>query len=226
MLSGFLPTNTKSNRTQEQEPGLNIKGRASGPCIVIGSNFAPGTTAEDIESAFSPTGGDILQCRLTKTFPSVTAELVFAERQGAENVVATFNSQKADGRIILVRIDTGANPSTVLAQSKAVTALPGNTKSAFDSSRELADKERRESRRPAEVQDGRFGFEDPVQRSQQQPADLYDQDTRNGNRDQSWRGNRRRNPPQHNGDKADLYSDTMMVDQQPSNRQANNRRRY
>ncbi|KAK2836865.1 hypothetical protein FQN49_006641 [Arthroderma sp. PD_2] len=227
MLSGFLPTNTKTTRAQEQQPGLNIKGRASGPCLVIGSNFAPGTTAEDIESAFSSTGGDILQCRLTKTFPSVTAQLVFAERQGAEGVVAAFNSQKADGRIIQVRIEPGVVPSFGSSQSNAAASFPGNTKSAFDSSRELADKERRESRRPADVQDGRFGFEDPVQHSrQQQQPDLYDQDARNSNRNQTWRGNRRRNPQQHNGAKPDLYSDTMMVDQQPSTRQTNNRRRH
>ncbi|KAM5429634.1 hypothetical protein McanMca71_007064 [Microsporum canis] len=220
LLSGFLADNT--NRVQTQEPGLNIKGRASGPCVVIGSNFAPGTTAEDIESAFSPVGGDVLQCRITKSYPSVTAEMVFAERQGADNVVAAFNSQKADGRVIQVRIDT-ADASTILARSNV--ASTGRAKSAFDNSRELADKERRENRRPADFQDGRFGFEDPAQQSRHQQSDLYDQDSRNNNRNQSWRGNRRRNQQQHNAEKPDLYSDAMMVDSQPSHRQTNNRRR-
>lgn len=94
LLSGVLPIIDNTDRTKTQGPGLNIKGRASGPCVVIGSNFAPGTTAEDIEAAFSPTGGDILQCRITKSYPSVTALMVFAERRGADSVVAAFNSQK------------------------------------------------------------------------------------------------------------------------------------
>ncbi|EGD95193.1 hypothetical protein TESG_02685 [Trichophyton tonsurans CBS 112818] len=210
LLSGVLPIIDNTDRTKTQGPGLNIKGRASGPCVVIGSNFAPGTTAEDIEAAFSPTGGDILQCRITKSYPSVTAQMVFAERRGADSVVAAFNSQKADGRVIQVRIDT-ANPATVLAQSNPASAT--RTKSAFDSSRELADQERRENRRPAEFQDGRFGFADPAEHPRQQQPTSYDRDHRNNS--QNWGRTRRQTEKQPNSAKPDLY-DTMMVDSQPS----------
>ncbi|EFR05073.1 hypothetical protein MGYG_08082 [Nannizzia gypsea CBS 118893] len=221
LLSGVLPVIDKIDRTKARGPGLNIRGRASGPCVVTGSNFASGTTAEDIEAAFAPTGGDILQCIITKSYPSVTAQMVFAERRGADSVVAAFNSQKADGRVIQVRIDT-TDPSTVLAQSN--TASAAKTKSAFDSSRELADKERRENRRPADFQDGRFGFADPAEQPRQQQSNSYDSDTRNNNKNQNqnWGRNRRQNEKQHNSDKPDLYSDTMMVDSQSSHR---NRRR-
>ncbi|EEP77325.1 predicted protein [Uncinocarpus reesii 1704] len=78
------------------EPDLNIKGRAMGPTAVLGSNFAPGTTAEDIQSAFEPVGGRMLRCRLVSTYPAVMAEMMFADRRGADDVVAKFNNQKVN----------------------------------------------------------------------------------------------------------------------------------
>ncbi|EER25715.1 hypothetical protein D8B26_004187 [Coccidioides posadasii str. Silveira] len=86
------------------DPDLSIKGRATGPTIVLGSNFAPGTTAEDIQSAFEPVGGRMLRCRLIATYPAVMAEMMFADRRGADDVVTKFNNQKADGRILHIRI--------------------------------------------------------------------------------------------------------------------------
>lgn len=93
MLSSYLAENGASN-TDPPTSGLNIKGRASGPCAVVGSNFAPGTTADDIESAFSPVGGTVLGCRLLSTYPAVSAEVIFADKRGAYDVVAKFNAQK------------------------------------------------------------------------------------------------------------------------------------
>lgn len=83
-------------QTQALQPQANfsIRGTASGPCTVLGSNFAPGTTAADIQSAFEPEGGPMLHCVLVNTYPMVVAEMVFAERAGAEAVVAKFNNQK------------------------------------------------------------------------------------------------------------------------------------
>lgn len=73
---------------------FSVKGIASGPTVVLGSNFAPGTTAADIESALEPVGGTMLSCSLMVTYPSVVAEMTFADRSGAEAVVSTFNNQK------------------------------------------------------------------------------------------------------------------------------------
>lgn len=75
--------------------GINIRGVANGgPCTVIASNFAPGTTAADIEAVMSPIGGEPLGCRLLSASPTVMVELQFATKEGAENVIATFNNQK------------------------------------------------------------------------------------------------------------------------------------
>jgi hypothetical protein len=75
--------------------GFSIRGvAAGGPCTIIASNFAPGTTAADIEAVMSPIGGETLGCRLLSSNPTVMVELQFASREGAENVIATFNNQK------------------------------------------------------------------------------------------------------------------------------------
>lgn len=72
--------------------GLTIRGLA-GPFVVMAQNFAPGTTAADIESAMSPVGGLVTSCRLIKHHPIVIAEIVFESKEGADNVIATFNNQ-------------------------------------------------------------------------------------------------------------------------------------
>ena len=73
--------------------GISIRGLA-GPYVVVGSNFAPGTTAADIESAMTPIGGEMTSCRVITTAPTVIAEMVFTDKSGAENVIATFNNEK------------------------------------------------------------------------------------------------------------------------------------
>jgi hypothetical protein len=74
--------------------GFTIKGSSSGPSVVLASNFAPGTSAADIQSALEAVAGEIVSCRVTSHHPVVTAEIACAERWGAENVVANFNNQK------------------------------------------------------------------------------------------------------------------------------------
>lgn len=71
---------------------MTIRGLA-GPFVVMAQNFAPGTTAADIESAVTPVGGLVQSCRLLKTEPIVIAEIVFESKEGADNVIATFNNQ-------------------------------------------------------------------------------------------------------------------------------------
>lgn len=72
-----------------------IRGLA-GPYVVVGSNFAPGTTAADIQSAMEPVGGEVQSCKIVASSPTVIAEMTFTDKGGAENVIATFNNQKVD----------------------------------------------------------------------------------------------------------------------------------
>jgi len=84
-----------ATRSNDAAPGISIRGAATGgPCTVIASNFAPGTTAADIEAVMTPIGGETLGCRLLSSSPTVMVELQFVSREGAENVIATFNNQK------------------------------------------------------------------------------------------------------------------------------------
>ena len=72
--------------------GITIKGLA-GPYIVMAKNFAQGTTTEDIESAMTPVGGVCLSCRIVTERPTLIAEIMFESKEGADNVVSTFNNQ-------------------------------------------------------------------------------------------------------------------------------------
>ncbi|KAI5922148.1 hypothetical protein F4810DRAFT_297255 [Camillea tinctor] len=93
--------------TQPMGQGMSIRGLA-GPFIVLAQNFAPGTTAADIESAMTPVGGLVTSCRLVKTHPLVIAEIVFESKEGADRVIQTFNNQTADGRTLHVYLKPGA----------------------------------------------------------------------------------------------------------------------
>ena len=79
-------------RSAAPAAGMSIRGLA-GPYAVMAQNFAPGTTAADIESAMTPIGGVIESCRLVKTHPLVIAEVVFQSREAAERVIQTFDNQ-------------------------------------------------------------------------------------------------------------------------------------
>ncbi len=84
---------------------MSIKGMAAtGPYVVVASNFAPGTTAADIEAAMVPVGGEITTCHLISAHPTVIVEIVFVEKEGAENVIATFNNQKVRFRPCKTRL--------------------------------------------------------------------------------------------------------------------------
>lgn len=83
-------------------PGLSIRGIA-GPVTVQAQNFAPGTTAADIESAMVPVGGKIVECTLIATRPNVIAEIVFETREGAKSVIDTFHNQTVS-TILIARL--------------------------------------------------------------------------------------------------------------------------
>ncbi|KAK4043276.1 hypothetical protein C8A01DRAFT_13178 [Parachaetomium inaequale] len=116
--NGTIPTGpramTKAASTFNQ--GITIRGLA-GPFVVMAQNFAPGTTAADIESAMTPVGGIVTSCRVVKQHPLVIAEIVFESKEGADNVIATFNNQTADGRVLNVYPKVGNTPSTPSAQA-------------------------------------------------------------------------------------------------------------
>ena len=72
--------------------GMSIRGLA-GPFTLMAHNFAPGTTAADVESAMTPVGGHMEDCRIVKTKPFIVVEMVFASKEGADKVIETFNNQ-------------------------------------------------------------------------------------------------------------------------------------
>src|SRR3954452_16441620 len=86
--------NSQFNVVTSTKPtaAISIRGLA-GPYVVMAKNFAYGTTAADIESAMTPVGGIALSCRLIAERPNVIAEIVFESKEGANNVVDTFNNQ-------------------------------------------------------------------------------------------------------------------------------------
>ena len=86
--------------SRDGDIGLNIKGAASstGPRTVVASNFAPGTTAADIEQVMGQVGGELVECRVIVAKPTVMAELTFGTKDGAQNVIATFNGKKVGAR--------------------------------------------------------------------------------------------------------------------------------
>ena len=61
---------------------------------VIGSNFAPGTTAADIQVAILSAGGEVRDCRIVSQVPIMTAEMTFTERARADHVIAAFDNKK------------------------------------------------------------------------------------------------------------------------------------
>ncbi|KAJ1337741.1 polymerase delta-interacting protein 3 [Microdochium nivale] len=140
---------------QQQGQGMTIRGLA-GPFTIMAQNFAPGTTAADIESAMTPIGGLITACRLIKAHPIVIAEIVFESKEGAERVIQTFNNQNADGRTLHVY------PKPVAAYHPTPGAAPSAPRS---------------SRSNGNLVDGSMGFDDPMDTTSSQPLRQGNQST-------------------------------------------------
>lgn len=114
--------------------------------MVQASNFAPGTTAADIEAAMQTVAMDstgnngLVTCRILTNSPTVMAEMVFSERYIADKVVETFNNEKADGRILHVYLKQDSHlPALRRKESEPTLAVPGPTptstsKDLFDTS--------------------------------------------------------------------------------------------
>ena len=183
LLFDVAISQTSRNGTATRNPGeeISIRGKA-GPYVVVGSNFAPGTTAADIESAMMPSGGEMQSCRILTSTPTVIAEMVFGEKHNAESVISTFNNKKvglflqslqcytksnlqADGRILHVYMKEGGpspgNDSasvrreTVTPKENRIDLTPNETMSSHNSRREQSDRQRRAN---PEFQDGSYGF--------------------------------------------------------------------
>ncbi|MCJ1472739.1 hypothetical protein MMC13_001388 [Lambiella insularis] len=120
--------------------GMTIRGLA-GPYVVIASNFAPGTTSADIQSAMVSSECDMQSCKIITSSPTVMAEMVFLDKGVAEKVIATFNNQKvcarfccidkpqltdlqADGRILYVYMKQGPPTPAPAVTPAAPTPLP------------------------------------------------------------------------------------------------------
>ncbi|KAL2834253.1 hypothetical protein BDW59DRAFT_45430 [Aspergillus cavernicola] len=196
--------------------GISIKGAGSGPFVVVGKNFAPGTTAADIQSALEPVSGQIISCWVTSQQPTVTAEITFAEKPAAEKAIANFHNQRADGRVLSMQFKTstaGANTTRDVFDRPTPTG-PRNASYPFNNQREQADRDRR-AHRAADpmVQDGRFGF------SEQNNQPINTNDTRNTGRGNSRRSQRGKKNFDRSGrssnqgpQETSLYSDEMMTD--------------
>ncbi|KAJ5738926.1 hypothetical protein N7493_002081 [Penicillium malachiteum] len=141
---------------RKPKTGLSIKG-ASGPFVVIASNFAPGTTAADIQSALEPLSGPMLSCRVTSHNPEVVAELAFDEKWNAENAIANFHNQRADGRMLSM---------TLKAAGEAPTAH-----NPYNDMRAQADRDRRQRQANPDYQNGNYGFD--VRGRKQSSSGLY-----------------------------------------------------
>ncbi|KAL4927688.1 uncharacterized protein BDV17DRAFT_122301 [Aspergillus undulatus] len=196
--------------------GISIKGASTAAPVVIASNFVPGTTAADIQSAIEPVSGKILSCWVTSQKPTVTAEITFAEVSSAERAVANFHNQMADGRVLSFQLLSGAITNRNFAGG------PTTTGSSFDNQREQADRDRRSQRtaNPA-VQDGRFGF------NEQNNEPLDSRDVRgNGRRNRGRRNVGKNGQSMDQGaQETGLYSDEVMVDAPPQGPRGRGNRR-
>lgn len=170
--------------TTKPSTGISIRGLA-GPYVVTAKNFAYGTTAADIESAMTPVGGVALSCRIIAERPSVIAEIVFETKDGADNVVETFNNQNADGNLLHVYHKLGGPARTLPAVQSApvpsaarsgtplgpradiVNGRSDDTRSGYGGPDRYPPGERSRDRRRdynsrEEIVDGSYGFDDQM----------------------------------------------------------------
>ncbi|KAB8291604.1 hypothetical protein EYC80_006404 [Monilinia laxa] len=190
-------------KTKAVTGSLSIKGLA-GPYIVMAENFARGTSAQDIESAMSSVGGVPLSCRLISTQPKVVAEIIFDSKDGADNVIDTFNNQEADGNLLYVYHKSGALAQTPLnlrpAPRLSVPTGPKAGRFERSSGSDTFDSRYNNSRSSREdVVDGSYGFDDRM--------DTDDHDDGRGN---------------SNGRSQGLYSDDLVGARKSNNNRNGN----
>ncbi|KIV91730.1 hypothetical protein PV10_06239 [Exophiala mesophila] len=124
--------NIVSSSTPSKDLGLSIKGKA-GPFAVEASNFARGTTVADIESSLqhefldSSGGNGLISCQLTQTTPYVVAEMVFTEKLIADRIISTYDKQKADGRILHLKLKPVASIRVSSSPTKPIELITSDT---------------------------------------------------------------------------------------------------
>ncbi|KPM46273.1 hypothetical protein AK830_g333 [Neonectria ditissima] len=167
--------------------GLTIRGLA-GPYTIMGQNFAPGTSAADIESAMTPIGGEMISCKIIKEKPIIIVEMTFASREGGERVIETFNDKTADGRLIKIYPKIGGFQATEKATP------PSNAPSGPRGSRNG----KNIPKNNGEVVDGSHGFPDLMDTSNvnsngssSRPDRLYSDRLVGGSGNRRGRGNQR-----------------------------------
>ncbi|KFX99404.1 hypothetical protein O988_03883 [Pseudogymnoascus sp. VKM F-3808] len=180
--------NAQFNVVPKAAAGLSIRGIA-GPTTVQAQNFAPGTTAADIESAMAPIGGKIIKCIVVATRPNVIAEIVFENREGANCIIDTFHNQTADGRVLnlFIKPDVpsapkAAAPAPAVPTGPTIPVGPRADRSnarptrAADSDRYNQRDDNRTRNRDSnrnDVVDGSYGFDEDRMDTDEAPRPLY-----------------------------------------------------
>lgn len=97
--------------------------------MVEASNFARGTTVADIESSLqhefldSNGASGLISCQLTQVTPYVVAEMIFTEKIIADRIVSTYDKQKADGRILHLKLKPVASSTTTVTAVKPIELI-------------------------------------------------------------------------------------------------------
>jgi len=112
----------------------------------------------------APIGGEMLGCKLASKQPTVIAEMVFVEREGADNVIEMFNNKKADGRLLYVYMKNGP-PSQPLAKVPTGPAAQAQRSDRDAMDMDVDERDRGRLRydsqtvaREEDFSDGRYGF--------------------------------------------------------------------
>ncbi|KAH0615100.1 uncharacterized protein H6S33_000736 [Morchella sextelata] len=154
-----IPSGPRKNRganIRGQASGFSIKGFA-GPFVVQASNFAPGTTAEDIKMAMLPLG-KILSCIILSANPTVICEIVFEKKEAADQCILQYNNQLADGRLLHLTLKPGPPVSRLMHHGGAAPRPPPRQTDP-NVAREEADRQRRLTN--ISYQDGSYGVRPP-----------------------------------------------------------------
>lgn len=169
--------------------GLSIRGLA-GPYAIMAQNFAPGTTAADIESAMTPIGGIIQSCRLLKVQPIVIAEVTFESKEGADRVIETFNNQTVDpDTISFTRLLYTDHPFQADGRMLHVYHKPSGDPKYNPPSAPRAQRSNESRTGSGVVVDGSNGFDEPMDMNYNSDSGLYSDRLVNSNRpDASRRG--------------------------------------
>ncbi|KAL8857089.1 MAG: hypothetical protein Q9178_006381 [Gyalolechia marmorata] len=143
-----LTTNSPVVAPQGKEELIDDAVQADQPSAtytLIGSNFAPGTTAADIQVAILSAGGQVRDCRIVSQVPIVTAEMSFTRRAQADHVIAAFDNKKAqfqaDGHLLRVYMkaeDTNTRPEASREEVELAQTEEDTLAGAIQSEQQLA----------------------------------------------------------------------------------------